>query len=753
MRKFRDIPIKHKLVCIIMATTVAALLLSGVGVIVSDTVLLRDYLQRDLSSLAQIIADNCTAALAFDDPKAASETLATLKARAHLVSACVYRPDGHVFTTFTRAGAAPVCPAADPRDQIQFTSAGMTLSQPIVLNHRRIGSLVVLYDLGEVRERMRLYGEIVLSVLLASSLIALLLSSSLGAVIATPISQLAGIATAVSAARDYGLRARKNSNDELGVLVSAFNEMLTRIQSRDDELRQALTARGEALHEAQKARDSLKTTLESIADAVISTDLEGSVVFANRVAQNLVKWPEVDLTGRRLDEVFHIINESTRERLGSSVERVLQQDRTGAFMNHTVLIAHDGTETPIDERGAPIVGENGDILGIVLVFRDVAVQRRADETSRLLASIVESSSDAIVGKDLAGIVKTWNKGAERIFGYSAQEMIGRPISLIAPEDRAEEMRSIMQRVARGERIDHYETVRRTKSGALINVSLSTSPLYDALGKITGASKIARDITEQVRTAQRLETLNADLRRSNEKLARSNEDLERFAFLASHDLQEPLRMITVYSQLLVEVAGAQDQQTAACLEYIVGGTRRMRQLLGDLLAYAETGGGPEKELTTVDLNAVIANVTRNLDVAIRDSGAKIEVANRLPALFAYEGHCVSLFQNLIENAIKYRSDRPLDVRIFCEEAEGYLRFLVEDNGIGIAAAHYDKIFSPFKRLHGQNIPGTGIGLAICKRILERYDGRIWVESEEGKGTRFIFTFPNRAFHNQAFSNKL
>jgi PAS domain S-box-containing protein len=350
-------------------------------------------------------------------------------------------------------------------------------------------------------------------------------------------------------------------------------------------------------------------------------------------------------------------------------------------------------------------------------------------------------------------VKTWNKGAERIFGYSAEEMIGRPISLIAPDDRADEMRTIMERVARGERIDQYETVRRTKSGTLINVSLSTSPLYDALGKITGASKIARDITEQVRTAQRLETLNADLRRSNEKLARSNEDLERFAFLASHDLQEPLRMITVYSQLLVEAAGVQGEQAAVCLDHIVGGTRRMRQLLGDLLDYAETGGGPEKELTTVDLNVVIANVSRNLDLAIRDSGATIQVADRLPPLFAYEGHCVSLFQNLIENAIKYRSDRPLDIRIFCEEAGGYLQFSVSDNGIGIAAAHHEKIFSPFKRLHGQNIPGTGIGLAICKRILERYDGRIWVESEEGKGTRFLFTFPKHALQERALKGGL
>jgi PAS domain S-box-containing protein len=739
MRSFRDIPIRQKLMVITMLTTTAALLLSGIGVVLSDSFLLRSYLQRDLVSLASIIADNSTAALAFEDPRAAAEILTTLRARPHLESACIYRLNGTILATYFRPGTRQGCPAAQPRDDIRFTSRDLTVSQPVVLHDRRIGTLVLLYDLDEVYERMLLYGGTVFAVLIASSLIAFLLSSQLRAVIATPISQLVRATSAVSETRNYSIRAEKFSADELGRLVDGFNEMLAGIQRRDSELRRALVAREEALRQAQTARDSLKTTLESIADAVISTDVEGRVVFANRVAQALVKWPESDFIGKPLDEVFHIVNEFTREKMESPVAKMLREGRITNVSDSTVLIAGDGSEIPIDESGAPVRGENGLIQGTVLVFRDVTVRRRADETSRLLASIVEFSSDAIIGKDLNGLITSWNKGAERIFGYSAEEMIGRPIFTLAPPDRVDEMKSILERIKKGERVES-QTVRRTKNGDLINVSLSSSPLFDAFGRITGASKIARDITEQVKAAQRLEQLNADLRMSNERLARSNEDLERFAFVASHDLQEPLRMITAYSQLLVEkYDGPRDAEGAMFVENIVGGTSRMRELLADLLSYAEIGAGPEKPVAIVDLNGVVDNVRRNLQVAIDASGTRIRV-DRLPSLRVYEGHFVSLFQNLLENAIKYRSDRAPDIRISFEQTPEHMCFAVADNGIGIASAYHEKIFSPFKRLHGRQIPGTGIGLALCRRVLERYGGRIWVESELGKGTTFIFTLP-------------
>src|SRR5215471_9119685 len=210
MTKFRDIPIRQKLMAIIMAVTVVALFLSGLGVVVSDSILYRTSMQRDIAALAEIVADNSAAALAFDDPRAAAETLGSLKARGHLAAACIFTLDGDRFAGYLRPGTA-TCPQSQGPDGVQITTAGMLTRRPIELNQRRIGTLVLLYDLGEIAERLSVYGRTVLLVVLVTGLIALLLSSKLQEVIAGPIAQLAQATRSVSETRDYGVRAQKLS--------------------------------------------------------------------------------------------------------------------------------------------------------------------------------------------------------------------------------------------------------------------------------------------------------------------------------------------------------------------------------------------------------------------------------------------------------------------------------------------------------------------------------------------------------------
>ncbi|MEP6537102.1 MAG: PAS domain S-box protein [Bryobacteraceae bacterium] len=740
MRKFRDIPIKQKLMVAIMVASLSGLLLAGAGIVVADSILFRRYLKSDLSALSKIAADNSTGALAFDDPEVAAETLAALRARAHVMSACIYRLDGTVLASYLRPGETSGCPRAAPQYEIRSVGSSLEVSRPVMLQGRQVGAFVLRYDLEEIGERAVLYGTTVFSVLLLSSLIALLLSSRLRAIIAAPTLQLVEATTSVSRTKDYSIRAQKLSADEMGVLTDAFNEMLTGIQTRDNDLRKALLDRGEALQEAENARKFLETTLASIGDAVISTDTAGRIIFANPVAQSLLGWTQAELTGRRLDEPFRIVNELTRAAVESPVAKVLREGSIVGLANHTILISRDGAEIPIDDSGAPIRDAAGTIHGTVLVFRDVTARRKAEQTMQLLASIVESSADAIIGHDLKGLFTSWNKGAERIFGYSTEETIGRPTSLISSPNRGDEMPDVLERIKRGEKIEQYQAVRRTKSGEEIDVAITISPLYDELGRIIGASKIARDITGQVRAAERLARLNSALQQSNESLARSNQDLERFAFVASHDLQEPLRMITVYSQLLIQAyPGTPDRNAGTFIEYIVGGTKRMRELLADLLAYSEIRARPEEPRAPVDLSEVMEKVKQNLRASISETGAVI-AHDPFPVVSAHEGHFISLFQNLIGNALKYRGSQPPRIHISMQNSTGPLQFSVADNGQGIAPEHQEKIFTPFKRLHGRDIPGTGIGLAICQRIVERYGGRIWVESEAGSGATFRFTLP-------------
>jgi nitrogen-specific signal transduction histidine kinase/ActR/RegA family two-component response regulator len=249
--------------------------------------------------------------------------------------------------------------------------------------------------------------------------------------------------------------------------------------------------------------------------------------------------------------------------------------------------------------------------------------------------------------------------------------------------------------------------------------------------------------DHVRIAvERLTLENHELRQMNAILSRSNQDLERFAFAASHDLQEPLRAITVYAELLEKKYSREhDEDFAMFVGNIVQGATRMGTLLGDLLAYAEIGATSDDSGEAVDLNLVIEKVRQNLQMSIEENGASV-VSTELPVLSAaHEFHFLQLFQNLVSNAIKYRSELKPLIQVSVRDVAGKLEFAVADNGLGVAPEYHQKIFQAFQRLHDNKSPGTGIGLAICQRVVERYGGRIWVDSEIGHGATFRFTLPN------------
>jgi PAS domain S-box-containing protein len=259
----------------------------------------------------------------------------------------------------------------------------------------------------------------------------------------------------------------------------------------------AVTAeRRQAEAVAHEQRQQLHVTLSSIGDAVIVTDSRGRVTFLNPVAAALTGWPEAEGLGRDITEVFHIVNEHTRQAIENPVAKVMREGTVIGLANHTLLLARDGVERPIDESGAPMRAPQGRLLGVVLVFRDITERRRAEDTRRRLAAIVESSEDAIIGKTLEGIITSWNRGAERIYGYTAADVVGRSLALLVSPDRPDELPEILARLARGEAIARYETERLRQDGQVISVSLTVSPIRDALGSIVGASTIARDITAQ-----------------------------------------------------------------------------------------------------------------------------------------------------------------------------------------------------------------------------------------------------------------
>jgi PAS domain S-box-containing protein len=351
------------------------------------------------------------------------------------------------------------------------------------------------------------------------------------------------------------------------------------------------------------------------------------------------------------------------------------------------------------------------------------------ERLALLSAIVDSSDDAIISKSLdGGIITSWNKSAERLFGYTAEEAIGQPITMLIPPDRTDEEPEIISRLRRGERVDHIETVRMRKDGGLIDLSLTISPIRDAAGNIVGASKVARDISESKR-------LIAELQRANEVL-------EQFAYSASHDLQEPLRTVKIYGELLLDEYGDQlGSKGAEILGFLHSGASRMENLLRDLLAYVRVTKF-EKPSEDNDAMQAFEGALQSLGTSISESNASV-TAGPLPLVRVDLAHLHQLFQNLIGNAIKYRDpQRPPVVCVSAERQKSQWRFSVRDNGIGIEPQYTSMIFGLFKRLHdNEKYSGTGLGLSICQRIVEQYGGRIWVESKPSEGSVFSFTIPD------------
>jgi light-regulated signal transduction histidine kinase (bacteriophytochrome) len=287
-------------------------------------------------------------------------------------------------------------------------------------------------------------------------------------------------------------------------------------------------------------------------------------------------------------------------------------------------------------------------------------------------------------------------------------------------------------MAKGEAIQQYETRRLRKDGTLVDVSLTLSPLRNGQDHSEGISLIARDITESKRITRELE-------QRTKELERSNAELEQFAYSASHDLQEPLRMVASYVQLLQKrYKGKLDSDADDFIAYAVDGATRMKRLINDLLAYSRAGRG--KPAKPVKVTSALDWALSNLSLVVEESGATV-TWDPMPIVVSDESQLGELFQNLIGNAIKFRGAEPLKIHVGAMREGGEWLFSVRDNGIGIEPQYFSRIFLMFQRLHGrQEYPGTGIGLAICRRIVEHQGGRIWVESTPGDGTTFFFTMP-------------
>jgi PAS domain S-box-containing protein len=478
-----------------------------------------------------------------------------------------------------------------------------------------------------------------------------------------------------------------------------------------------------------ETRNHLISIVESEDDAIVTKDLNGTILSWNRGAERIFGYKAEEAVGR------HISMLAAPEAI-DEIPRILQRIAAGERVDHyeTKRVTKDGRVLAISLTVSPLRDASGAIIGASKVARDISDIRKIPELQERLAAIVESSDDAMLSKDLNGIIRSWNRGAERLFGYTSAETIGKHISMLAAPDVIDEFPNILARIRRGEKVDHYETRRKAKDGRILTVSLTVSPIRDASGAIIGASKVARDITEQKLHEQVLQT-------ANDALTRANEDLQQFVYSASHDLQEPLRMVSIYCELLKQkFTGKLGRSGDEYIDIAVAGALRMEQLLRDLRLFTQASTMQHEPPPLIDAAHTAARVLKNIELLVRENAAVVTFG-ALPHVRIHKFQLEQILQNLIGNGIRYRGIDPPSVHVAAERQGREWVFAVTDNGIGIEPQYQEQIFGIFQRLHNAaEYPGTGMGLAICQRIINRIGGRIWVNSEPGRGSTFSFTIP-------------
>jgi PAS domain S-box-containing protein len=479
--------------------------------------------------------------------------------------------------------------------------------------------------------------------------------------------------------------------------------------------------------------------LEAAPDAIVVVNQSGDIVLLNVQAEKQFGYRRDELLGQK---ITNLIPEGFAERLiadgtRTATDALAQQIGTGIELSGQ---RKDGSEFPIEIMLSPLESTEG--ILVTAAIRDISVRKAAEEHLAQMEGryrgLLEAAPDAMVVVNNGGDIVLLNVQAEKQFGYRRDELVGQKVKNIIPEGFAERLIADGTRTAAAALAQHIgtgiELLGRRKDGSEFPIEIMLSPLESTEGILVTAA--IRDISVRKAAEKHLvETVG--------ELKRSNDELQQFAYVSSHDLQEPLRMVASYTQLLAKrYKGRLDSDADEFIAYAVDGCNRMQGLIQDLLAYSRAGKNG-KVLREISGENALQNALKNLRATIEQSGAVV-THDLLPAITSDDAQLTQVFQNLVGNAIKYRRAEAPHVHVSATKNGGNeWIFAVRDNGLGIDPQYFERIFILFQRLHGRNeFEGTGIGLAICKKIVDRLGGRIWVESQLEKGSTFYFALPAR-----------
>jgi PAS domain S-box-containing protein len=688
---------------------------------------------RSLSGSAAVLADNSVAPLALKDGAAARASLASLRADPRIVAAALYDNQGNLFAHYPAKEPTSALPSSPERPGYRFEAGHLMIFHPVTDGTQRLGTLYLKSGHYPLYVRLRLFGGIVLLVLVGSIIVALVIANVLQRRITDPVLALAEMAKVVSERGDYSVCANKTSRDEIGALTDAFNRMLSRIEEQT-----------EALSRNEKGLSLMAAIVESSDEAIIGKDLDGKVVSWNAAAERMFGYRAEEMIGQsmtpllapdRPEEEMHILEEA-------------KQGRTRHY--ETARRRKDGRSVALSLVVSPIRSAAGEIVGVSSIAQDITEKKLADfelqESRAGLSAIIGSAMDAIISVDADQRVTVFNQAAEKMFGWPAAKAMGEPLDRFIPARFREMHRRHVEEFGRTGVTSRAMGDLQPLSGLRANGE--EFPIEASISHIEISGQhvytvILRDITERKRSEDEVLRLNAELEQRVEQrtqeLTAANKELESFTYSVAHDLRAPLRHLDAFSRILQDEFSAElPQEAQHFLENIRASTTRMSDLVDDLLNLARLGRQELKRLRT-PLGSLVEQVLADLkrETEGRTIDWRIEP---LPAIECDSGLMKQVFTNLLSNAVKYTRPRAQAViEIGCRRVNGDTAVFVRDNGVGFNMKYADKLFGVFQRFHRtEEFEGTGVGLATVDRIIRKHGGHIWAEAAVDQGATFYFT---------------
>jgi two-component system, sensor histidine kinase and response regulator len=754
MQSGSDQSIRRKVTRIALLTCGVTALVACAAFAVYDFVSYHRLSAAELTTAAEVAGSNISGALASNDFQAASAILNSLNTQPYIVEACVYKTDGSVFAKYSRNGSGSFVPPASRADEMKAMGRNTILFREIRSNGWPVGTIYLKSDRADLYASAMRFVEVVLLVSWIFLAMAYWLATRLQRVISEPILQLVQAASAVSARKDYSLRAVKKSDDEIGSLVDHFNEMMGQIQAREihlqgaraelegrvyertKELQKEIIERKLAERELEKRTSFLNSLIENNPLAIVATNNEHVLEICNPAFEKLFGYCRQEIRGRSLIDMLSSDElrtemECTKEKVeeGSAVHSVTQRKRA------------DGSLVDVEMFAVPIA-TNGKQSGHLSMYQDITQRKQAEqeleERKFFLNSLIENCPIGIVAIDTMGIAQMCNPGFETIFGYRQQEIQGRPLSefLTTPELRAE-VDSNRVRLEHGKRT-HLVTRRKRSDGTLVDVEAFSVPLLSD-GKHTGAVVLYQDITER-------KLAEAALLNSKETAEAASRIKSEFLANMSHEIRTPMNGIIGMTELVLDTELDPEQREYLNLAKISADS--LLSLINDILDYSKIEAG-KLDIEAIDfkLGDCLSDTMKSLSLRAHQKGLELafEIDPSVPdALLGDPGRLRQIIVNLVGNAIKFTEHGEVVLSVHLESRADEnleLHFVVADTGIGISPDKQDGIFEAFKQADGsmtRKYGGTGLGLTISSRLVELMGGRIWVESDTGKGSKFNFT---------------